>query len=146
VSVIYAAICLVGTAIFYFPPARPLQDYERTRWQQLLQLDFGAMLLYTGGLTSVLLGLSWAGSPGHRWSSASVAVPIVVGGCGFIASFLYNFTLVEGLARPLCPKYLLKQYRKFTASLVVIFVGGMAYVSAPLTNHKRNSYVGFGIQ
>ena len=129
VSAIYAAICLIGTALFYFPPTRPLRDYERTRWQQALHLDFGAMLLYTGGLTSVLLGLSWAGSLGHAWRSISVVAPIVLGGLGFIAAFVYDFTIMKDLPRPLFPRDLLRQYREFTVCLVVVFVGGMVYVS-----------------
>ena len=128
-SAIYAAICLVGTTVFYFPPARPLRDYDRTRWQQLAQLDYGAIVLYTGGLTSVLLGLSWADSPNHAWGSVSVVAPIVVGGLGFIAAFVYDLTIMKNLARPLFPRDLLRQYREFTVCLIVVFVGGMVYVS-----------------
>ena len=137
VSAIYAAVCLIGTAVFYFPPARPLKDYERTRWQQVLQLDYGAMVLYTGGLTSTLLGLSWAGSAGHSWSSVSVVAPIVFGVLGFIAAFVYDFTIMKNLARPLFPRDLMRQYREFTVCLIVVFVGGMVYVSLISVHHQQ---------
>ena len=130
IAIIYSVVCLIGTAIFYFPPARPRHDHERSRWQEFLELDFGAIVLYSGGLTAMLLGLSWAGTAGHAWKSTSVIVPIVLGGVGFIAAFVYDFTFLEGTGRHvLFPRDLLRRVRQYTISLVVIFVSGMVYYS-----------------
>ncbi len=86
-SIIYAVICLVGTALFYFPPARPRKDYEKTRCQQFMELDFIGYVLYAGGLTVFLIGLSWAGEADHPWYSASVVAPIVLGAIVFYQHF-----------------------------------------------------------
>lgn len=63
-GLIFAVISLVGTLVFYFPPARPSYDYDKTRWQEVKELDFVGLALYTGGLVILLIGLSWA-APGH---------------------------------------------------------------------------------
>ena len=131
ICIIYAAVSLVGTAIFYFPPPRPRSgDDAKTRSQELLELDFVAIFLYAGGLTSVLLGLSWGGTADHAWKSASVVAPIGLGAIGFIASFVYDFLFVDKTGRhTLFPRELLGRFREFTVSLVVAFITGMVYYS-----------------
>ena len=129
IAIIYAALVLVGTAVLYFPPPRPMQDYDRTRWQQFLRLDFGGYALYTASLTALLLGLSWGGSAGHPWNSASVVAPIVLGALGLIGVFFYDFVIFKDKGRPIFPKDLFQQYREFTVSLVSVFVAGMVYFS-----------------
>jgi hypothetical protein len=124
-SIIYAAVCLVGTAIFYFPPARPRKDYEKTRWQEFKELDFIGYILYAGGLTTFLVGLSWAGEAGHAWHSASVVVPIVLGGLVFISTFVYDWTLKP--KNPLMPLHIFRMVREFTILLVALFVSGMVF-------------------
>jgi len=39
-AIIYSVIALVGTFIVYFPPSRPQHDHEKTRWQEIRELDF----------------------------------------------------------------------------------------------------------
>ena len=106
-----------------------MRDYDRTRWQQFLQLDFVGYALYTAGLTVFLLGLSWGGEAGHAWQSASVLAPIILGALGFIAVFFYDFVFFKDKGRPLFPKDLFQQYREFTVSLASVFVAGMIYNS-----------------
>ncbi|KAJ9603453.1 hypothetical protein H2200_012231 [Cladophialophora chaetospira] len=129
ICIIYAALSLVGTAIFYFPPPRPRPgDASRTRLQEFLELDFIGILLYAGGLTSILLGLSWGGTAGHAWKSASVVAPIILGALAFVASFGYDFLVVEKTRRhTLFPRDMLRRFREFTISLVVAFTTGMVY-------------------
>ncbi|KIW90511.1 uncharacterized protein Z519_09158 [Cladophialophora bantiana CBS 173.52] len=128
ICIIYSTVCLTGTAVLYFPPSRPVVDAGKTRWQQFLELDFVGIFLYTCGLTSALLGLSWGGNPGHAWKSASVVTPIVLGGSVFIASFVYDFSLLQGPGHhALFPRHLLTKLREFTVSLVVIFASAMVY-------------------
>ena len=129
IAIIYAALVLIGTAVLYFPPPRPMQDYDRTRWEQFLRLDFGGYVLYTASLTAFLLGLSWGGSAGHPWNSASVVAPIVLGALGLVAVFFYDFVIFQDRGRPIFPKDLFQQYREFTVSLVCVFVAGMVYFS-----------------
>jgi hypothetical protein len=124
-AIIYAAICLVGTAIFYFPPARPRKDYDKTRWQEFMELDFIGYILYAGGLTVFLIGLSWAGEEGHPWHSASVVAPIVLGGLVFIGTFVYDWTVKPKV--PLMPFHIFRMVREFTILLVALFVSGMVF-------------------
>ncbi|KIW86462.1 hypothetical protein Z517_01860 [Fonsecaea pedrosoi CBS 271.37] len=124
-SIIYSAVCLVGTAIFYFPPARPRKDYDKTRWEEFLELDFVGYLLYAGGLTVFLIGMSWAGEEGHAWHSASVVAPIVLGALTFIGSFVYDWTMKPKL--PLMPLHIFRMVREFTILLVALFVSGMVF-------------------
>lgn len=131
VSIIYATVALVGTAIFYFPPSRPRNDYDKTRWQEFLELDFVGIILYSGGLTSFLLGISWAGTATHSWRSVSVIAPIILGGLSFIACFVYDFVVLGAKKgrHALFPRDLLARFRQYTVSLVVLFVAGMVYYS-----------------
>ena len=131
VSIIYATVALIGTAVFYFPPPRPRNDYDKSRWQQFLELDFVGIILYAGGLTSFLLGLSWAGTTTHPWRSASVVAPIVIGGLAFIACFVYDFVVISNKPgrHALFPRDLLARFREYTVSLIVLFVAGMVYYS-----------------
>lgn len=142
ICIIYSAVCLAGTAAIYFPPPRPRGDENKTRWQEVLELDYIGIFLYAGGLTSVLLGLSWGGNPGHAWKSASVIAPIVLGAAGFIASFVYDFTVVEKTGRhALFPRRLLSKFREFTISLVCIFVSAMVYYSMSAMLPQATTFV-----
>jgi hypothetical protein len=117
---------LVGIAVFYFPPSRPREDHEKSRWQEVKEIDFVGILLYAGGLTTFLIGLTWAGGSGHAWKSASVIAPLVVGGLVFAGSFVYDFTVPKN---PLFPAYLFRKWREFTVLLSFVFVSGMSFYS-----------------
>lgn len=121
IGLIFACLSLVGTFIFYFPPTRPQFDFERTRWDQIKSIDFVAFILYAGGLTSTLIGLSWGGQPAHPWRSASVIAPIVIGFLSLVACFIYDFTVPSA---PLFPKVVFREIRSFTILLAVAFVAG----------------------
>ncbi|KAH7251471.1 fungal trichothecene efflux pump [Fusarium tricinctum] len=122
ITIIYAAICLVGTFICYFPPSRPQHDFEKTRWQQVKELDYIGLLLFATGLTIFLTGITFLGAA-HR-SMTLVASTISIGACVFIAAFIYDFTIPK---KPLFPRKLFAMYREFTVYLVILFVCGMIW-------------------
>ena len=124
-TIIYGGISLVGTAVFYFPPARPRHDLEKSRWQEFIELDFIGFFLYAVGTTVLLVGLAWAGEPDHPWHSASVVAPVVLGGVVFIGAFVYDWMAAPKL--PLLPLHIFRLMREFTLILVVLFVGGMVF-------------------
>lgn len=126
IFLIYACVALIGTSLVYFPPSRPSGDYSSTRWQQVKNLDYVGMFLYTTGLTSFLVGLTWAGTPAHPWKSASVIAPIVLGAVAFAGCFAYDFTLAK---QPFFPLNLFRRIRQFTILLLVVFVSGMIFYS-----------------
>ncbi|KAH0828427.1 putative major facilitator superfamily transporter [Fonsecaea pedrosoi] len=122
IGIIYGVLSLAGTLVFYWPPPRPQYDFSKSRWQQVKDVDYVGFLLYTGGLTIFLIGLTWAGTDGHAWDSASVIAPIIVGFLTLTACFVYDFTLAK---QPFFPYSLFRQVREFTVLLVVVFVAGL---------------------
>ncbi len=112
---------MIGTILFYYPPPRPQYDFQKSRWQQIKEVDYVGFALYTGGLTVFLIGLTWAGTAGHPWKSASVIAPIIVGLLTLVACFIYDFTVPK---QPFFPLSLFRQVREFTVLLVVVFVAG----------------------
>lgn len=120
-GLMFAVISTAGTLAFYWPPKRPQYDHEKTRWQEVKELDFIGLLLYTSGLVTLLIGLTWAGQPEHPWRSASVIAPIILGFLGLVACFLYDFFLVK---KPLFPLDVFTKIRDFTVLLGIVFVAG----------------------
>lgn len=121
IGIIYGVLSMIGTIVFYYPPPRPQYDFEKSRWQEIKEIDYIGFILFTAGLTIMLIGLTWAGSADHPWNSASTIAPIVVGIVVLIACFIYDFTLAK---QPLFPLQLFRQFREFTMLLVVVFVAG----------------------
>lgn len=121
IGIIYGVLSMIGTLVFYWPPERPQYDFEKSRWQEIKEIDYIGFVLYTAGLTIFLIGLTWAGTEGHAWSSASTIAPMVVGIFTLIACFVYDFTLAK---QPFFPLHLFRQVREFTVLLVVVFVAG----------------------
>lgn len=107
--------------MFYFPPARPQYDDEKTRWQELKEIDFVGIGLYSGGLTTFLVGLTWAGQAGHPWRTASVIVPVVLGFMLFLSAFGYDFFWAK---QPFFPLKIFQQVRDYTVLLGITFVAG----------------------
>ncbi|KAH8892188.1 putative efflux pump antibiotic resistance protein [Thozetella sp. PMI_491] len=126
IAIIYAAISLIGTALFYFPPSKGLKSGSTSRWEAFKQLDFLGIALYTAGLVLFLLGLAWGGTDGHAWNSASVIAPLVIGIATLIACFAYEFMLVDD-SKAFFPLHLFRKFREFTVLLIVSFVAGMVY-------------------
>ncbi|KIY01377.1 uncharacterized protein Z520_02929 [Fonsecaea multimorphosa CBS 102226] len=127
IACIYGVIGVVGTAAFYFPPTRQHFD-ERSKLTRFRQLDFLGLGLFVSGVTTLLIGLSWAGTTGHPWKSTSVICPIVLGGVLLISAFAYDLTRGEK-NHVLFPADLFSMTRKFTTALVAIFVAGMIFYS-----------------
>lgn len=122
IAIIYAAVSVTGTAIFYFPPSRPRGDYEKSRWQEFKELDFIGLALFSAGLTIFLVGITYLGK--STYSTALVASTIVIGALLFIGCFAYDFTLAKD---PVFPYRLFTMYREFTVYLVILFVAGMIW-------------------
>lgn len=78
------------------PPLRPLGDEAKLESQEVLELGHIGISLCTVVLRrSILRGLSLRGNSGHPCRSASVVAPTVLGTCGFVMSFVYDFTVVK---------------------------------------------------
>ena len=84
--------------------------------------------LYTAGLVIFLIGLSWAGTPGHAWRSASVIAPIVIGLLTFCACFGYDWIFLRN-SDAFVPWHLFVRFREYSVILIVLFVAGMIFYS-----------------
>ncbi len=124
IALIYNGVSLIGNFVFYFPPSRPQGDYEKTRWQELKEQDYIGIFLYSAGLATLLIGLTWGGAVGHPWSGASVLAPLILGAVVFFAAFAYDFTLASN---PVFPLFLFQKWKDYSILLVVIFVSGAVY-------------------
>jgi hypothetical protein len=126
ITIILSAFTMAGTFFTYLPVSRPQNDYEKSRLQQFLGLDWIGMGLYTTGLTVFLIGLSWAGSAGFPWRSVSVILPIVLGAIIFVLCFAYDWTVAKN---PFFPYSLFRKVREFSLLLVGLFLAGMIFFS-----------------
>lgn len=123
IGMIYGVISLAGTCAFYFPPQRPQFDFDKSRWQQIKEIDYLGCAFYTTGLTLFLVGVTSAGTV-YAWTSARTLAPMLVGATLLALCFVYDFTLAK---QPLFPLKLFSQIRDFTLLLVVVFVAGMVF-------------------
>jgi MFS family permease len=82
--------CLVGfTVAIVFVRLNRVADL--TLAQKLKQTDWVGVVVFIGGMTSFLVGLSWGGIQ-HPWNSAATLAPIIVGLAALVAfSFWQRF-------------------------------------------------------
>ena len=140
IAIIYGAISFIGTSLLYFPPSRPQHDESDSRWQQFLKLDWIALTLYTGGLSVFLLGLSWGGTAGHPWASASVITPIVLGFLVFCCTFAYDWT-IGNIGHVFFPWHLFSRFREYTVLLIVVLVAGMIFYTMSAFLSEATAYI-----
>jgi hypothetical protein len=80
VGILSNGVALILVGIFYWPPGFVgLHPEGKSRLQQFKELDFVGLILFGGGLTSFLLGVSWGNNP-YPWRSVTVLVPLLLGG------------------------------------------------------------------
>lgn len=115
----------MGTAVCYWPPAITRGEDEPTIWKRIKTLDYVALLLFGGGLTIFLIGLTWGGTTDHAWKSVGCVLPIVLGLITFCSAFVWEVWA----KKPLFPISLLRQFRQFTVLLAAAFVAGMNFYS-----------------
>lgn len=130
IAIIVQVFVTIGTATFYWPMTRPRGDYDKTVWDQIRGIDPVGLFLIMAGVATFLIGLTWGGTAGHDWKSASVIAPIVVGFFGCACGFAYEWNINKA---PLFPFKLFAMIKEFTILLVLVFVSGMNfYAMAPL--------------
>jgi hypothetical protein len=76
----------------YHPPTYTQLHVEgKTKRQQLKELDFGGIFLFTAGMVLFLIGLSWGGGV-YPWKSAQTLGTLVSGGVTLIAFGFYGLS------------------------------------------------------
>ncbi|KAI1615921.1 siderophore iron transporter [Exophiala viscosa] len=125
VAIILNALSILLYLAFYHPPHFQDLHRNRSRMQELADLDYGGMILFVAGLVLFLMGLSWGGSL-YPWDSAHVIATIVVGFVVCVCFVLYECYMP--LRRPLIPMHLFRN-RDYVVLVIVTCVGGMLYYS-----------------
>ncbi|KAF4463609.1 major facilitator superfamily transporter [Fusarium albosuccineum] len=144
-GIIVEVVSLIGTALFYWPTPRPRGDFDKSRWRQFQEVDWIGPGLFTCGLATCLVGLTWGGTPAYPWKSAGAIVPIVIGFVVLAAAFVYDFNWAK---EPMFPLKLFTMVRGYLLLLVVLFVSGMNFhaLSALLPQGSLYMFTTDGIQ
>lgn len=136
ITIIYAVVCMGGTTLSYFPPARPLHDYDRSRWDEFKDLDFVGVTLFAAGLTVLLVGITYIGRPDY--SVTLVGVTIALGGVTFFSSFIYDFIVPKN---PIFPRHLFGMFREFSVFIVMLFLAGMNWQAVATLGPQATLYL-----
>lgn len=88
-NLITNSIALALFYICYHPPTHAQLHEGRSMKQDLKDLDWVGIVLFSGGLTSFVLGLSWGGGL-HPWASYHVLVPLILGFFILVSFALYG--------------------------------------------------------
>lgn len=87
-------VALVLYQFFYHPPTySQLHVQGKTKGQQMKELDYGGIFLFTAGMVLFLIGLSWGGTV-YPWVSAEVLCTLLIGIVCFIALGFYGTLLI----------------------------------------------------
>lgn len=88
-NLITNAIAGILFYICYYPPTHAQLHEGRSMKQELKELDWVGIVLFCGGLTSFVLGLSWGGGL-YPWASYHVLVPLILGFFILVAFAFYG--------------------------------------------------------
>jgi MFS family permease len=132
----YGTFSLVGTFFVYFPPSHPRPD-GKTRWQEFKELDFMGILMFTSGLVVFLYGLNSGGNT-YTWKSGGAITPLILGLLVFLGAFVFDAFVPKD---PIFPWYLFKNFREFSALVVLVFVAGMVFFAASALNAQTILYL-----
>ncbi|KAH6681599.1 siderophore iron transporter [Halenospora varia] len=124
-NLIVNSIAAILFFICYHPPSHKELDRTKSLGKKLKEIDYIGVLLFSGGLTSFILGLSWGGGL-HPWNSVSVILPIVLGFVILVAFGIYEAYMP--LTNPLIPIVLFKN-ASFLALVGVCSVATMFFYS-----------------
>ncbi|KAH7077475.1 fungal trichothecene efflux pump [Paraphoma chrysanthemicola] len=111
-----AATCCIF--LFYHPPTFAMKN-SRTKMQVVKDFDYVGFVLFSGGLTTFLLGLSWGGQV-YPWKSPHVIASLVVGGVVLVAFVLYECYMP--LKDPLVPMHLFRNLG-WVVTVLVLGIG-----------------------
>jgi Fungal trichothecene efflux pump (TRI12) len=76
----------------YHPPTyNQLHVQGKTKRQQMAELDYGGIFLFTAGMVLFLIGLSWGGTV-YPWKSAQVLCTLLIGIATLIGLGFYGLS------------------------------------------------------
>jgi hypothetical protein len=125
-GIILSVIAIVLYQFMYHPPTyTQLHVHGKTKRQQMAELDYGGIFLFTAGMVLFLIGLSWGGTV-YPWESAQVLCTLIIGIVTLVALGLYESYFVKHTA--LIPPRLFRNIG-YVAIVTCATVGAMIYYS-----------------
>ncbi|CAK7205296.1 hypothetical protein SEUCBS139899_008065 [Sporothrix eucalyptigena] len=116
---VYGTTTVLVTS-FYHPPPPGLRRQRTTVGELLARVDYLGILLLTGSIASLLIGLTWGGTT-YAWHAAPVLATLIVGCVGLVVFGVYEW---RGTAHGIFDHRLF-QSRNFPILLFVCVVDGM---------------------
>jgi MFS family permease len=99
-GIIMSCVALVLYQFMYHPPTyTQLHVKGKTKRQQLGELDYGGMALFTAGMVLFLISLSWGGTT-YAWESVQVLSTLILGVLTLTAFILYGSSCHSPRAHP----------------------------------------------
>lgn len=89
----WAAVGLIMTIVFYFPPPR-VNSQGLTRSEIIKQIDFVGGLLSIAGMLLFMMGLQWGGYQ-YAWSSPHVLVCLLLGVALLVAFVVWEASFAK---------------------------------------------------
>ncbi|MCJ1314797.1 hypothetical protein MMC15_000109 [Xylographa vitiligo] len=121
---IWAAVGLVMTAIFYFPPPR-VNSSGLSRKEIIGQIDFVGGFLSVVGMLLFTCAMQWGGYQ-YPWSSAHVLAPLFIGFAFLVAFVVWEIKFAKF---PMFPSRLKQAPRTLALTLVITFISGANFFS-----------------
>lgn len=116
---VYGTTCLLNL-VFYHPPPTGLRRQQTSAGKLLSQIDYIGIIIFTGSLASLIIGITWGGTT-YAWDSTQVLATLIVGCLGLLAFGLYEtFVTSEGIF-----DHRLFVSRNFPILLAVCTIDGM---------------------
>ncbi|MCJ1363734.1 hypothetical protein MMC16_002843 [Acarospora aff. strigata] len=120
----WAAVGLIMTVVFYFPPPR-VNSKGLTTKEIIRQIDFTGGLLSISGMILFMAGLQWGGYQ-YPWKSAHVLVPLIL---GVVLLALFCVWESKFAKFPMFPSRLKQDPRILALTLVITFISGANFFS-----------------
>lgn len=118
-AIFYGATFVLVT-LFYHPPPPGLRR-QGARLQELIsRVDYIGILIFTGSLASIIIGVTWGGTT-YAWNSPQVLATLIAGCAGLVLFGIYEWLVVaEGIL-----DHRLFQSRNFPILIFVCVIDGM---------------------
>jgi len=128
-GIILSVIALALYQFFYHPPTyTQLHVQGKTKRQQLKELDYGGIFLFTAGMVLFLIGLSWGGTT-YPWKSAQVLATLIVGFALLVALGFYGTCYYLFSSRPNAEQSTEAYFVKHTALIPPRLFRNIGYVA-----------------
>jgi MFS family permease len=75
-NIIVGGLSLILFTVCYFPPNFHMINSDKTKWDEVKELDYGGLILYSAGLVILMLGFTWAQGT-YPWKYVYSSAPIL---------------------------------------------------------------------